>query len=131
MQVPKSWMNRPADISQSNWQILKSLYSDIRDIDLFTGSLAEDPIPNGMLGQTPTCIVADQFQRLMAGDRYFFSHGGNVGMGLNINQIKAVKSVRNNSYKPFFITYEALIVCLSQASILNLALYLRILNKSN
>ena len=92
--VPKSWEHRPEDISKENWLKLRSLYSSVKDIDLFTGSLAEDPVENGILGQTPTCIISQQFEKLVAGDRYFFTHGGDVGMRLTKKQIKAVRNVR-------------------------------------
>jgi hypothetical protein len=70
------------------------LYVSVADIDLFTGSLSEDPVPNGTTGKTATCIMWQQFKRLITGDRYFFSHKGNVGMSLTHKQIKAVRDVR-------------------------------------
>lgn len=93
-QAPKTWNQRPQDISEGNWEKLRSLYTKVKDIDLFTGSLAEKTVPGGILGLTSTCILAKQFRKLQDGDRYFFTHGGNVGMRLNLTQINAVKKIR-------------------------------------
>ena len=92
--APKNWNKRPKDISVENWTKLRTLYTSVADIDLFTGSLAEDTVPNGTLGKTATCIIRQQFERLISGDRYFFTHRGNVGMSLTRKQIKAVRDVR-------------------------------------
>ena len=45
-------------------------------IDLWTGGLAEKRVGGGMLGQTFTDIVADQFKRLRDGDRFYFENQG-------------------------------------------------------
>ena len=43
-----------------------------KDIDLYTGILAEIPLPDGLLGPVGSCIIADQFVRLKRGDRYWY-----------------------------------------------------------
>lgn len=44
----------------------------MNDIDLYTGALSEVPIPGGILGNTPTCIIVDQFLRMKRGDRFWY-----------------------------------------------------------
>jgi len=44
----------------------------VKDVDSYTGLLAEKPIPGGILGPTSTCIITDQFLRLRKGDRFWF-----------------------------------------------------------
>ncbi|MCA9185867.1 MAG: peroxidase family protein, partial [Planctomycetales bacterium] len=51
---------------------LASVYNSVDDVDLWIGGMAEDHIANGIVGELVSAIVADQFQRLMAGDRMFF-----------------------------------------------------------
>ena len=92
--VPGSWNSRPKDISAANWDKLRSLYTSIQDIDLFTGSLAESPLEGAVLGKTSACIMAEQFKRLIAGDRYFFTHGPNTGARFTSAQVAALKKVK-------------------------------------
>ncbi len=50
-------------------------YNDDRDsthLDLFTGMLAENPLPDGLLGPMASCIIADQFVRAKRGDRFWY-----------------------------------------------------------
>jgi peroxidase len=92
--APNNWNERPFDITAENWAKLRSLYVNVQDIDLFTGSSAEQPVSQGTLGVTSSCISANQFQRLILGDRYFFTHGGDVGAKFTKNQMKALRKVR-------------------------------------
>ena len=92
--APTSWKRKPSDISQENWNKLRSLYTSVKEIDLFTGSLAEKPVSGGTVGVTSRCILANQFQRLIKGDRYFFTHGGSVGANFTPTQINALRKVR-------------------------------------
>jgi peroxidase len=92
-EAPTGWQSKPEDISAENWAKLKSLYVSVADIDLFTGSLAEMPVPSGTVGITSKCIIEQQFRNLMSGDRYFFTHKGNVGAQFNRRQISALKNV--------------------------------------
>jgi len=54
---------------------LKLLYSHVDDIDLFVGGISETAENESILGPTFRCIVADQFERLQTGDRYFYDQG--------------------------------------------------------
>jgi peroxidase len=47
-------------------------YGNINNVDLFMGGLAEAHAPGANVGQTFQAIIADQFGRLRAGDRYFW-----------------------------------------------------------
>ncbi|MCC9643241.1 dockerin type I domain-containing protein [Rhodopirellula sp. JC740] len=53
---------------------LESLYGDVNNIDLWVGILAEDHTENGSLGETATTIIADQFERLRDGDRFYYEN---------------------------------------------------------
>ena len=92
--APTSWNKKPSDISKDNWAKLRSLYTNVRDIDLFTGSLAEKPVSGGTVGVTSRCILAYQFQRLIMGDHYFFTHPGYNGAKFTLTEINAMRKVR-------------------------------------
>ena len=53
---------------------LESLYSDINDLDLWIGGLAEDHLPGGCVGETFAAIITKQFQILRDGDRFWFEN---------------------------------------------------------
>ena len=53
---------------------LESLYGDVDNIDLWVGLMAEDAVENGSLGETATTIIADQFERLRDGDRFYYEN---------------------------------------------------------
>ena len=60
-------------MSLSQVDMLSKVYSHVDDVDLFLGGLMEEPMPGSLLGQTFSCIVADQMFRAMVGDRFFYS----------------------------------------------------------
>merc|ERR1719317_1452626 len=64
----------PREIPRDSWDKLSDVYDSVDDIDLFTGGLAEKPQPGGMVGPTFGCIIGKQFNSLLFGDRFFFTH---------------------------------------------------------
>ncbi|XP_019647170.1 PREDICTED: myeloperoxidase-like [Branchiostoma belcheri] len=57
-------------------QRLQSLYRNVNDIDVFVGGLAEESSPGGIVGPTFACLIAQQFQDLRKGDRFWFENRG-------------------------------------------------------
>jgi hypothetical protein len=53
---------------------MASLYGNINNVDLFMGGLAEAHAPGAAVGPTFQAIIADQFQRLRSGDRFFWQN---------------------------------------------------------
>ena len=72
------WARKPRQISRSNWNRLQHIYDHPHHIDLFTGGLAETPFRRGLTGQTFQGILGRQFRALKHGDRFFYSHQGNL-----------------------------------------------------
>src|SRR5207249_9311881 len=52
-------------------QKLKDLYGSVNNIDLWVGAMAEDHVRGSSLGPLARRIIADQFQRLRDGDRFW------------------------------------------------------------
>ena len=53
-------------------EALKQTYSDVGDIDLWTGGLAEPVISGALVGETISAILIVQFIRLRDGDRFWY-----------------------------------------------------------
>jgi hypothetical protein len=53
---------------------LQKLYGSVDKIDLWVGILAEDHAPGSSVGPTAMRIIADQFSRLRAGDRFWYQN---------------------------------------------------------
>lgn len=51
---------------------LASVYSDVDEIDLWIGALAEDPVNGGHVGELAFRLIKTQFEALRDGDRYWY-----------------------------------------------------------
>ena len=72
-----------SDVAQQ--QALAAVYGDVDNIDLWIGGLAEDHLPGSSLGELVQTIVADQFERLRDGDRYWYE---NIFSGSDLAQLR-------------------------------------------
>ena len=50
--------------------ILKKLYGDVRNIDIWPGGILEDVVEGSKLGPLFMCIIVNQFKALRDGDRF-------------------------------------------------------------
>ncbi|ELU15915.1 hypothetical protein CAPTEDRAFT_128664, partial [Capitella teleta] len=46
------------------------------DIDIFAGGISESPLAGGMVGETFSCLMGEQFEKLRKGDRFWFENPG-------------------------------------------------------
>lgn len=53
-------------------QKLQSLYGNVNNIDLWVGAMAEDHVPGSSTGPLVRRILADQFERVRDGDRFWY-----------------------------------------------------------
>ncbi|MEB3279521.1 MAG: peroxidase family protein [Lyngbya sp.] len=53
---------------------LESVYTDVDDIDLWVGGLAEDDVDGALVGETFQAILVDQFTRSRDGDRFYYEN---------------------------------------------------------
>jgi len=67
---------------------LQTLYGNVNNIDLWVGGLAEKHLPGSSVGPTFSRIIADQFQRLRDGDRFWYQ---NVFSGRERNQLERLR----------------------------------------
>jgi hypothetical protein len=65
-------------------QELQQAYGTVDNIDSFEGGLAEDHVAGSDMGPLFTRIIADQFQRLRDGDRFFYLNESFNANELNI-----------------------------------------------
>lgn len=52
---------------------LASVYEDVEDVDVWVGGLAEPPVRGAMVGELIHAVLADQFQALRDGDRFWYT----------------------------------------------------------
>lgn len=52
---------------------LAAAYARVDDVDLWVGGLAEDPLPDAMVGELLTTVIAEQFEALRDADRYWYT----------------------------------------------------------
>ncbi|XP_050437286.1 peroxidase-like [Adelges cooleyi] len=71
---------------------LKKLYQTVDDVDLMVGLLLEEPRDEAILGPTSSCIIADNFYRWKAGDRFFYDVKGQPG-SFTTGQLKTIKKI--------------------------------------
>ncbi|RXG68404.1 Chorion peroxidase [Armadillidium vulgare] len=53
---------------------LQDAFSDVADIDLFTGIVSESPLHEAIVGPTAACLLAIQFKILKNSDRYWYEY---------------------------------------------------------
>ncbi|NES64741.1 MAG: peroxiredoxin [Okeania sp. SIO2D1] len=98
---------------------LEAVYSNVDEIDLWVGMLAEDNLENSSIGELNEAILEDQFERLRDGDRFWYENDtqlaewelGDDGFvsdwlsGLQLSDIiKANTEIANISDNVFFVT---------------------------
>ena len=54
-------------------EMLRSVYSHVDDVDLYLGGLLEKPMAGSLLGQTFSCIIADQVKKTKKNENSYFS----------------------------------------------------------
>ncbi|XP_060078550.1 peroxidase-like [Ylistrum balloti] len=74
-------------------RLLSTVYSDVDDIDLFTGGLSEITLPGAATGPTFACIIATQFRSLKVGDRFWYENMHPI-TGFTEEQLNEIKKIR-------------------------------------
>lgn len=69
----ESWIDIKHYFKDQEYKVLRKLYKNVRDIDLYVGLLLE-PHTKNRIGRIGSYIIADQYHRLRYGDRFFYSN---------------------------------------------------------
>lgn len=78
-------------------QRLAATYQSVEQIDLWSGLLAEAPVRGAMVGPTLRRLLADQFQALRDGDRFYYEARMDRREIDEINRTRLADIVRRNS----------------------------------
>ena len=87
-----TWSHLANYMSAKNIDRLKTIYSDVRDVDLFVGGINEMPAKGGLVGSTFGCIIERQFNDLKRGDRLYFENGPSA-TSFSISQLNEIRKV--------------------------------------
>lgn len=94
--LAKSFEDLNTTMSDSSIQKLKSVYSNVADVDLWVGGLAEGAFLDSkkklnntfrsggsVVGETFECLLRMQFNEMKRADRFYYENAPNVKKGTN------------------------------------------------
>lgn len=76
---------------------LAEAYDSPDNMDVWVGGLAEDPLPDAMVGELVGTIVAEQFQRLRDGDRFWYERMLSRSEQRLVNRSQLADIIRRNT----------------------------------
>ncbi|XP_071158667.1 salivary peroxidase/catechol oxidase-like isoform X2 [Mytilus edulis] len=74
-------------------RILKDLYQNVEDIDLFAGAITENKVHGGLVGPTFACLIGEQFEALKKGDRFWYETPDSA-IGFTDDQLQSIKRMK-------------------------------------
>lgn len=85
--------------------------SDVEDIDVYAGGIAEIPQDGASVGPLFSCIIGQQFKDLKDGDRYWYENRGVEGFSSgipNLTKLVDIATLQNNlnDFKKFGLMHE-------------------------
>lgn len=76
---------------------LAAAYDTVNDIDVWMGALSEDHAPGANVGELIRAVLVDQFDRLRAGDRYWYQNTMAGGRLAQIERTTLADVIRHNT----------------------------------
>ncbi|XP_076095046.1 salivary peroxidase/catechol oxidase-like [Mytilus galloprovincialis] len=74
-------------------RILKDIYQNVEDIDLFAGAITEKKVHGGLVGPTFACLIGEQFEALKKGDRFWYETPDSA-IGFTDDQLHSIKRMK-------------------------------------
>lgn len=71
---------------------LSKIYKHVEDIDLWVGGVTEYRVGKGIIGPVFSCLISDQFSRIVRGDRFWYENPG-FPNSFTPEQLKEIKKV--------------------------------------
>jgi hypothetical protein len=78
-------------------QALERLYHEVDAVDLWIGALAEDPVAGALVGPLLRAVIAEQFERLRDGDRFWYQTAFSGGQLAEIEATTLAAVIRRNT----------------------------------
>jgi len=91
----KDWTDLRKSFLPRHIELLRRVYRDVDDIDLYVGGFLEAAHEDSILGPVFKCIIGDQFARLKKGDRFFYDLQSDLGFSLpQLGEIRKTSMAR-------------------------------------
>ena len=78
-------------------QELQQIYGSVDNVELFVGLMAEDHLPGSSLGPTEQAMLADQFEALRDGDRFFYENADSTSLVTQLNNTTLADIIERNT----------------------------------
>lgn len=75
--------------------------SDVDDIDVFAGGIAEIALDGASVGPLFSCIIGQQFKEVKDGDRYWYENWGVEGFSPGIPKHVDISKLKNENFTYF------------------------------
>ena len=78
-------------------QELQQIYGNVNNVELFVGLMAENHLPGSSLGRTEQAILANQFEALRDGDRFFYQNADPRNLVNRLNNTTLADIIERNT----------------------------------
>ena len=76
---------------------MASIYSDVDQIDMWTGGLAEDALPRSHVGRLIHSVLVEHFEALRDGSRFWYQRSFSWRARRNLERTRLSTIIRRNS----------------------------------